>query len=186
MRSRAVHAHRGADARARYHIANLTNDMIRKKLDHIVFHDGITGTVKRHQNADADQQLRAAEDAKKRIYGNLRRITGHEYTARKRRRRIAVDEPAVHRNRRHIDTNAGKNSPKSRVIRTRHQIADKNIALNELHNDAKQNEITAKRMNQQISNTRTPTRRSRIVPDQESRCDSLQLPKEQEGNPVVS
>ena len=186
MRSSAVHAHRGADARARYHIADLADDMIRKKLDHIVFHDGVTGTVKCHQDTDADQEFRAAKDAKEGINGHFCRIARHENAASERRRRIAVDEPAMHRDCRHIDTDAGKNSPKSRVIRTRHQIADKNIALNELHNDAKQNEITAKRMNQQISNTRTPTRRSRIVPDQESRCDSLQLPKEQEGNPVVS
>ena len=143
VRSSAVHAHCRTDARTRDHVTDLADNMIGEQLNHIVFHDGVCSAVKCHQDADANQKLRSPENAEKRVNGNLRRIAGHEDAARERRRRIAVDEPAVHRDGRHIDAYTRENCPKSRVMWSRQEVVHEDIALHKFHDDAEKHKIAA-------------------------------------------
>ena len=185
MGSSTIQRHRRANANAGNHEADLADDMVAQEAAHIVFHNRISGTIKRHEAAKAHEEVRACKDTDQRVHSNLRGEGAEEDAAGNRALRIGIDQPGVDRRDSCVDSHADQYSPEGQVMRSLGQISNKCIAATNLEEDTEQQKVTAQHMHQKIAQTCTTRGRSVAAPDQKQRGDSQCLPEENQGQPIL-
>ena len=185
MGSCTVHSKTSTNACACNHKTSLTDDMVSQESAHIVFHNRVACTVECHQYATPHNQFATCEHAEQCVNCNLSSQAAHEYATSNGGVCISIYQPSVDRRHCHVYTNTNEHQPVSIIVRTIYHIGNGGIAaMTQMQENTCQKQVTAKHMNQEVTETGTTRNFTIFTPYQEYGSYCHCFPEENQGQPV--
>ena len=128
MGSCTIHGKTSTNTCTSYHKTSLTNNVVSKQSAHIVFHNCVASSIKRHQHAAPHNQFATCEHAKQSVNSNFSSQTAHEHATGNSGVCISINEPGINRRHSYVHANTNQNQPIGIIVRTIYQISNGSIA----------------------------------------------------------